>query len=74
MAEVPSRFIRNTQDPFDLIRRHAFLGFDHHVHHRKPFMEGQVGVMEDRASGDREPIPAGVTIELTAGINSANAE
>ncbi|MEO7860376.1 MAG: hypothetical protein ABIU05_08005 [Nitrospirales bacterium] len=74
MAEIPGCFVGDIQNPLHLIGRNAFFGFNHHVNNGKPFMKREMGVMEDCASGYREPASTGVTIKLTAGINTRNAE
>lgn len=74
MAEIPGCFVGDIQNPLHLIGRNAIFGSNHHINNGKPFMEREMGVMEDGASGNREPASTGVTIKLTTGINTGNAE
>ena len=52
VAEIPGCLISDAQLALDLVRRHAFLGFDNGVGCQKPFPQRQMRVMEDGPRGD----------------------
>lgn len=52
MAEVPRGFVADSDGPLNLAGADAFLGFTEQECGEKPCFQGQVGVIEDGASGD----------------------
>jgi len=67
MAEVPCRFVRAFVLPPDraleLQCAHALLGFAEQERSKKPLLQGEMGVIEDCASGDGELIVAFLAVE-----------
>ena len=70
VAEIPGRSIGHAKGPFHLFGRDTFFGFHHHVGRKEPLREWKMAVMEDGASGHREPEVAVATIELVTGADS----
>ena len=58
MTEIPRRPIVDPQHPLKLVCRHPFAGLANQKRSKKPFGEGQVGIVEDRASRHGELIAA----------------
>ena len=58
MAKIPSRFIANTDSSFDLVSRHPLTGLTEHKRNHEPLIQGQMGIVKHRASGNRELIIA----------------
>jgi len=54
VTEIPSGFVADTQHPLDLIGRHTLARLANQMGGNKPLEQGQVRVMEDRASGNAE--------------------
>jgi len=66
MAEIPRRFVGDTQNALQLIGAHSLLRFAEQVDAQEPLPQWQVGVIENRSSSDRELIAALVAIKLMA--------
>lgn len=62
VAEIPRRFVRTfVQSPdraLELQGAHTFLGLTEQENGEKPLLQGQMRIVEDRASGDAELIVA----------------
>ena len=56
VAQVPCGFISHAKGTFDLVSGHTFPRFTEKQGDHKPFRQGKVRVIENRASGDRELI------------------
>lgn len=54
MAEVPRRLVLDADMPRYLIRGNALLGFRHERHSHEPFLQREVGIVEQGASRSRE--------------------
>lgn len=66
MAEIPCRLVGNVNRALDLQRRHSLLRFGHKVNGKKPFRQGKMGIVKDRAARYGELITAGIAIVLAA--------
>jgi hypothetical protein len=64
MTKIPSCFIADRQASFELIGRHAFLGFNHKIDSEKPLPKGKMGIMEDSTSRNREIIMTRIAVIL----------
>jgi len=69
MAELPRGLIADAKGSLDLICTHPFSGFAKQKCSGKPFNQWQVGVMENRASSNRELIVAFGAIEQLGAIH-----
>lgn len=67
MAEIPCRLVANSECALDLVRRHALACFTEEQRSEKPFLQGQMRVVEDRACCDAELIVAFFAIEQLLG-------
>ena len=70
VTEIPSSSVSHAKGTFHLLSGDALLGFHHHIGRKEPFGQRQVAVMEDGASGHREPEMAVATIQLITGTDS----
>ena len=59
VAQMPSSTVIHPQMPLYLFRRDALLGFANQRQSHKPFGEGQVRIVEDRAASRAELLPTG---------------
>jgi len=66
MAEIPCRLVTNPQRSLELVGAHTLSGLTKQIDAQEPLPQGQVGIIEDRASGHRELIAAIVTVKLIA--------
>ena len=66
MAEIPSRFVADSERALNLACRHAFLRFTQQQSRHKPLSQRQVGIVEDRPGCDGELIAALAARELLA--------
>ena len=69
VAQIPGCLVGDSQGPMKLIGAHAFLGFAHEVDGRKPFTQGQVGVVHDGVRGDGEMVAASLAVPLPAPLD-----
>src|SRR6266567_621633 len=69
MAEIPDRLIAlfHVEMPSHLEGTHSLFRFDDQAHGYKPFDEGQMRVMEHRASGRAELVATILALVQTAG-------
>lgn len=58
MAEVPSRFVADSERPLNLAGRHALLGLAKQKRSEKPLLKGQVRIVEDRTDSRAELVLA----------------
>jgi hypothetical protein len=58
MTQIPRRPVVDSQHPFKLVCRHSLAGLAKQEHSKKPFRQGQVRIVEDRASRHGELIAA----------------
>ncbi len=58
MAEIPRGLVADAQSTFDLVRGHSLAGFAEQKRSHEPLLQGQMGVVEDRSSGDSKLIVA----------------
>ena len=63
MAEMPRGFLGDTKGSHHLIRRQAFLGFDHQQDGHEPFRQCQMRIVEHSSGGDGEPV-----LTVSAGV------
>ena len=70
VAKIPSRPVGHAKGTLHLFSGDTLLGFHHHVGREKPLGERKMAVMEDGASGHREPEVAVATIELITSADS----
>ena len=56
MTEIPCGFVADSQHPLNLVGRHSLARLTDQVGSYKPFEQGEMGVMEDGASGNTELI------------------
>ena len=63
MAEVPSGFVAHAKSTFDLVCAHALACFTEQQCGKKPLLEGQVGVIEDRAGCNAKLIVAIIAVK-----------
>lgn len=70
VAEIPGRPVGHTEGTLHLFSGDTLLGFHHHVGREEPLRERKVAIVEDGASGHREPEVAVATIELVPGADS----
>ena len=71
VAQIPRSFIADIQASFELISRNTLLGFCHEVNGKEPLPEGQMGIVEDRASRYGELVAASIAIKLAALLYAA---
>ena len=77
MAEIPRRFVRTLVQapnrPLELMCAHSLFSFAKQQSSHEPFRQRQMGIMEDRASGNGELIIAfGAIEQLVAGNEPDN--
>jgi len=77
MAEIPGRFVRTLVQapnrPLELMCAHSLFSFAKQQGSHEPFRQRQMGIMEDRASGNGELIIAfGAIEQLVAGNEPDN--
>lgn len=58
MTEIPRGLVAHSQGALDLIRGHSFASFAEQESCEEPFLQRQVGIVEDRAGGHAELIVA----------------
>lgn len=58
VAEIPGRLVGDAEHALDLVGRHPFLGLHHEIDRYEPFLQWQMGIVEDRAGRDRELVAA----------------
>ena len=63
MAEVPRGLVAHAKGTFDLVGTHALTCFTEQQRGEKPLLEGQVGVIEDRAGCNAKLIVAIIAVE-----------
>jgi len=63
VAEVPRGFVADSKRPLNLAGRHTFLGFAEQERSDKPFCQGKVGVIENRARRDGELVVTILAVE-----------
>lgn len=64
MAQMPSGLVSDVQRPLDLQCGDSLFAFGHQVDRQKPFLQRQVAIVEDRASGNGKVILATVAMKL----------
>src|SRR5579862_741821 len=63
MTEIPRCFVADSECALDLIRAHALACLTEKQGSKKPLLQGKMGIVEDRASGDAELIIARLAVE-----------
>jgi len=58
MTEIPRGLVGHTDHALHLVGGNALFGFDGQVDRHKPFLQGQVRIVEDRSCRDRELVAA----------------
>jgi len=67
VTEIPCGFVADSQGALDLISRHSFASFAEQKSGKEPFLQWEMGVVEDRARRDRELVITGLAIEQLLG-------
>jgi hypothetical protein len=63
VAEIPCGFVADSQRALDLIRAHTLLRLAEQERSEKPFLQGKMAVIEDRARGNAKLIVAALAVE-----------
>ena len=66
VTQIPRGLVAPADHALDLIRAHSLARFADQIRNEKPLRQGQVGVIEDRSSFNRELVTAVIAIVLAA--------
>src|ERR1022692_621983 len=62
MSHKPRRLVRHAQHTMQLVGAHPLLGRTEKMNSQKPFVQGNVAILEDRVHRDRELLLAGLAL------------
>jgi hypothetical protein len=69
VAEIPRRFVTDSQGTFDLVGAHPLARFAQQEHSHEPRFQRKMRIMEDRLRENAELIAAFNTLEFFLGLN-----